>query len=66
MKADLHPNYAEETIHCSCGNEIKTRSTRDRMQLDVCNACHPFNTGEQRIVDTAGRVQLYNRLYQRR
>lgn len=65
MKADLHPKYEAAVIHCSCGNEIKTRSTRDAMQLDVCNACHPFYTGEQRIIDTAGRVERFNRRYQR-
>ena len=61
MKANIHPNYADATIRCSCGNEIHTRSTRQTaMHLDVCNACHPFYTGEQRIVDTAGRVERFN------
>lgn len=63
MKAAIHPNYHEATITCTCGNEIKTRSTRDNMHLDVCNVCHPFFTGEQRIVDTAGRVERFNRRY---
>ena len=65
MKQGIHPNYVESTIHCTCGNEIKTRSTRANMHLDVCNVCHPFFTGEQRIVDTAGRVERFNRRYQR-
>jgi large subunit ribosomal protein L31 len=65
MKAGLHPNYNEATIHCACGNEIKTRSTKDTMHLDVCNACHPFFTGEQRIIDTAGRVERFNRRFNR-
>lgn len=65
MKADIHPKYEGATIRCSCGNEIHTRSTREAMHLDVCNACHPFFTGEQRIVDTAGRVERFNRRYQR-
>jgi large subunit ribosomal protein L31 len=65
MKAGLHPKYEAATIRCSCGNEIATRSTRETMHLDVCNACHPFFTGEQRIIDTAGRVERFNRRYQR-
>ena len=65
MKSGIHPNYQEATIHCSCGNEIKTRSTKQAMHLDVCSACHPFFTGEQRIVDTAGRVERFNRRFQR-
>jgi large subunit ribosomal protein L31 len=63
MKDGLHPNYNPATIKCTCGNEIVTRSTRDSMHLDVCNLCHPFFTGEQRIIDTAGRVERFNRRY---
>jgi large subunit ribosomal protein L31 len=65
MKPGIHPNYQEATITCSCGSEIKTRSTKQVMHLDVCSACHPFFTGEQRIVDTAGRVERFNRRFQR-
>jgi large subunit ribosomal protein L31 len=65
VKATIHPKYEEATIHCTCGNEITTRSTRKAMHLDVCNVCHPFFTGEQRIVDTAGRVERFNRRYAR-
>lgn len=65
MKAGIHPNYNQATIHCSCGNEVTTRSTKERMHLDVCNVCHPFFTGEQRIVDTAGRVERFNRRFNR-
>ena len=65
MKPGIHPNYQEATITCSCGNEIKTRSTKTTMHLDVCSACHPFFTGEQRIVDTAGRDERFNRRFQR-
>lgn len=66
MKEGIHPKYQEATIRCTCGNEIHTRSTRrDQMHLDVCNVCHPFFTGEQRIVDTAGRVERFNRRYAR-
>ena len=65
MKDNLHPKYETATIKCSCGSEFETRSTRQAMHLDVCNVCHPFFTGEQRIIDTAGRVERFNRRYQR-
>jgi large subunit ribosomal protein L31 len=65
VKATIHPNYEEATIRCTCGNEVKTRSTKANMHLDVCDVCHPFFTGEQRIVDTAGRVERFNRRYAR-
>ena len=65
MKAGLHPKYQEATINCSCGNVIQTRSTKTAMHLDVCNVCHPFFTGEQRIIDTAGRVERFNRRFGR-
>ena len=66
MKAEIHPKYEEAKINCTCGVEITTRSTRQSMHLDVCSACHPFFTGEQRIVDTAGRVERFNRRYARK
>mgnify|MGYP001269044098 CR=1 FL=1 len=66
MKAGIHPKYDEAIIVCTCGNEIRTRSTKERMHLDVCSNCHPFFTGEQRIVDTAGRVERFNRRYGRK
>lgn len=66
MKADIHPNYVEATITCSCGSVVNTRSTKASMHVDVCSVCHPFFTGEQRIVDTAGRVERFNRRYARR
>jgi large subunit ribosomal protein L31 len=65
MKAGIHPEYTEATIRCSCGNVIQTRSTRPEMHIEVCSACHPFFTGEQRIVDTAGRVERFRRRYER-
>ena len=65
MKPTIHPKYEASTIHCTCGNAIETRSTHQGMHLDVCNMCHPFFTGEQRIIDTAGRVERFNRRYQR-
>jgi len=63
VKEKIHPEYRESTIRCACGNVIETRSTKEAIRLDVCSACHPFFTGEQRIVDTAGRVERFNRRY---
>ena len=66
MKEGIHPKYEEARIVCgSCGTTIETRSTRQSMHLDVCSKCHPFFTGEHRIVDTAGRVERFNRRYAR-
>jgi large subunit ribosomal protein L31 len=65
MKAGIHHDYVESTITCSCGNSWVTRSTKAQIHLDVCSACHPFYTGEQRIVDTAGRVERFRRRYAR-
>ena len=59
MKADLHPEYVESMIRCACGNEIKTRSTKPTMLIGICNECHPFYTGQQKFVDTAGRVDKF-------
>ena len=63
MKAKTHPDYVDAIITCSCGNRIETRATREQMHIDVCSECHPFFTGEQRIVDTAGRVERFQRRY---
>ena len=64
MKADTHPRYEEITARCSCGNEIKTRSTVcDDILLDVCSQCHPFFTGKQKILDTGGRVDRFNKRF---
>jgi large subunit ribosomal protein L31 len=65
VRVDIHPKYEAAVIRCSCGNEIQTRSTRPEMHIEVCSACHPFFTGEQRIVDTAGRVERFRRRYER-
>ena len=66
MKENIHPKYTEMTATCSCGNVIKTRSTVGRdINLDVCSACHPFYTGKQKIVDTAGRVDRFNKRFKR-
>lgn len=61
MKAGIHPNYQEATVVCSCGNTWTTRSTKPNLRVDLCNKCHPFYTGEQRIVDTAGQVERFMR-----
>ena len=63
MKTDIHPQYGDSVITCSCGNVIHTRSTKAEMHVDICSNCHPFFTGEQRIVDTAGRVERFRRRY---
>jgi large subunit ribosomal protein L31 len=65
MKADIHPNYTEVSVTCSCGNTFQTRSTMtdQELHLDVCSACHPFYTGQQKIVDTAGRIDKFHRKY---
>ena len=59
MKADVHPRYQESEIRCACGNVIKTRSTKPVVIIGICNACHPFYTGTQKFVDTAGRVDKF-------
>ena len=65
MKRDIHPEYVDATIRCACGNSWATRSTKADMHVEVCSNCHPFFTGEQRIVDTAGRVERFRRRYAR-
>jgi large subunit ribosomal protein L31 len=63
MKQGIHPEYAETTIMCACGNMIKTRSTKQDLHIGICNACHPFFTGTQKFVDTAGRVERFQKRY---
>ena len=60
MKTGIHPDYVAATVRCSCGNEFETRSTKPELHVEVCSNCHPFYTGKQRIVDTAGRVERFN------
>lgn len=59
MRADIHPKYVECEIRCACGNSIKTRSTKPSLLIGICNTCHPFYTGQQKFVDTAGRVDKF-------
>lgn len=64
MKPEIHPEYSEITATCSCGNSFQTRSTAGKdLTLDVCSACHPFFTGKQKIIDTAGRVDKFRQKY---
>ncbi|APC97568.1 50S ribosomal protein L31 [Francisella frigiditurris] len=65
MKQEIHPKYNEVTITCSCGNTFKTKSTigKDALNIDICSECHPFYTGKQRVVDTAGRVDRFNKRF---
>ena len=63
MKADIHPDYVDATISCACGSSWQTHATKNEIHVDVCSECHPFFTGEQRIVDTAGRVERFKLRY---
>lgn len=63
MKAGIHPNYVDCTVTCACGNVIQTRSTRPEIRVEVCSKCHPFYTGKQKLVDTSGRVDKFNKKY---
>ena len=63
MKTGIHPKYELTTIKCACGNVIETRSTVKNIQVEICSACHPFFTGKQKLVDTAGRIERFNRKY---
>ena len=63
MKEKIHPKYGDCTITCACGSLIKTRSTRENFTVDICSNCHPFYTGKQKLVDTGGRVERFQRRY---
>ncbi len=63
MKQGIHPEYRAAQIVCSCGNIVETQSTKDRLSVEICAVCHPFYTGKQKLVDTAGRVERFNRKY---
>jgi large subunit ribosomal protein L31 len=63
MKKEIHPEYQEATVKCVCGNEFKTRSTLKEINVEICSACHPFFTGQQKLVDSAGRVERFMRKY---
>jgi large subunit ribosomal protein L31 len=63
VKEKIHPKYVECTVTCGCGNTFKTRSTRPQIKVEICSNCHPFFTGTQKLVDTAGRVEKFQKKY---
>ena len=63
MKPGIHPDYKPATIICSCGNRVPTMSTQDEIHVEICSVCHPFYTGKQKLVDTAGRVERFKKKY---
>lgn len=67
MKTEIHPKYENIKVSCICGNQFETRSTsKDNLNIEICSECHPFFTGKQKLVDTAGRVDRFNRRYARK
>ena len=63
MKNDIHPEYEEASVACACGNTFTTRSTKKEIRVEICSACHPFYTGKQKFVDSAGRVEKFKKKY---
>ncbi len=63
MKPDIHPKFKQTTVRCACGNEFVTGSTKDSIRVEICSKCHPFFTGKQKLMDTAGRVERFRRKY---
>jgi large subunit ribosomal protein L31 len=63
MKTGIHPEYVKATVHCSCGNQFETRATVPEIRIEICNVCHPFYTGKQKLIDTGGRVDRFRRRY---
>jgi large subunit ribosomal protein L31 len=63
VNTEIHPKYEAANVRCSCGNTFTTRSTRDELRVELCNECHPFFTGKQKLVDTGGRVERFERRY---
>jgi large subunit ribosomal protein L31 len=63
MKPKIHPAYTDATVTCACGNVIRTRSTAENIRVEICSRCHPFFTGKQKLIDTAGRVDKYRKRY---
>jgi large subunit ribosomal protein L31 len=66
MKADIHPKYDTAVVHCSCGNTFTTRSTLPELHVELCSECHPFYTGKQKLVDSGGRIDRFERRYGKR
>ncbi len=63
MRKEIHPKYHTVKVHCACGNTFETRSTSEELRVEICSECHPFYTGKQKLVDTAGRVEKFRRKY---
>jgi large subunit ribosomal protein L31 len=63
MKKEIHPTSVECNVTCACGNTFKTSSTKEELRIDICNECHPFYTGSQKVVDTAGRIEKFKKRY---
>ena len=63
MKTDIHPKYEPIEVTCNCGHKFQTRSTSDKIHVEICSECHPFYTGKQKLVDTAGRIERFNNKY---
>jgi large subunit ribosomal protein L31 len=63
MKKDIHPEYSQTTVRCACGNVVETGSTKKDISVEICSKCHPFFTGKQKLVDTAGRIERFRRKY---
>ncbi|MEO2139043.1 MAG: 50S ribosomal protein L31 [Miltoncostaeaceae bacterium] len=61
MKAEIHPEYVVSEVTCTCGNQFTTRSTQPEIRVEICSECHPFYTGKQKIVDTGGRIERFNK-----
>jgi len=66
MKPDIHPDYVVTKVVCSCGNSFETRSTKESIKVEICNQCHPFYTGKQKLIDSGGRVERFQRKLARR
>ncbi len=63
MKKDIHPKYFQTAVHCACGSVVETGSTKKDIRVEICSKCHPFFTGKQKLVDTAGRIERFRRKY---
>jgi large subunit ribosomal protein L31 len=66
MKPNIHPNYVEARVICACGETFTTRSTKKEIHIEICSVCHPFFTGKQKLVDTAGRIERFQKKYGRK
>ena len=66
MKEGIHPEYVVSTVRCSCGNQFETRSTKPELHVEICSNCHPFYTGKQKLVDSGGRVERFNRRFDKK